>query len=295
MLGKRMVQFPLDPQLSKMLLTSVTLGCSEEVLTVVAMLSVPEIFYRPRGREEESDTARERFYVPESDHLTLLNVFNQWRRHNFSKAWCKEHFLHTKSLIKAREVRAQLADIMVAQKIKVSSSGGKWDSVRKAICSAYFFNSAKIRSIGSYINLLNGLPTNLHPSSSLCSLGNVPEFVVYHEVVLTSKEYMRTVTAVDAEWLAELGPMFFAIRRSHAEHIQEMERTRQHQAALDRKFQDAAAKSLERASLRRGGGGGGGVALASSTAMPEPRQNAVTFGMTRRKRKRRGRVGHSFQ
>jgi len=44
------------------------------------MLSVPAIFYRPKGREEESDLAREKFQVPESDHLTYLNVYLQWKK-----------------------------------------------------------------------------------------------------------------------------------------------------------------------------------------------------------------------
>lgn len=43
------------------------------------MLSVPSIFFRPKGREEDSDAAREKFQVPESDHLTLLHVYNQWK------------------------------------------------------------------------------------------------------------------------------------------------------------------------------------------------------------------------
>jgi pre-mRNA-splicing factor ATP-dependent RNA helicase DHX38/PRP16 len=34
------------------------LGCMEEILTVVSMLSVPGIFYRPKDRESESDEAR---------------------------------------------------------------------------------------------------------------------------------------------------------------------------------------------------------------------------------------------
>lgn len=44
------------------------------------MLSVPSIFYRPKGREEDSDSVREKFQVPESDHLTMLNVYNQWKQ-----------------------------------------------------------------------------------------------------------------------------------------------------------------------------------------------------------------------
>lgn len=46
----------------------------------VSMLSVPSIFYRPKGREEEADGVREKFQVPESDHLTYLNVYMQWKQ-----------------------------------------------------------------------------------------------------------------------------------------------------------------------------------------------------------------------
>ena len=74
-LGRKMVEFPLDPPLSKLLIVSEGLQCSEEILTIVSMLSVPAIFFRPKDRETESDAAREHFQVPESDHLTLLNVY----------------------------------------------------------------------------------------------------------------------------------------------------------------------------------------------------------------------------
>jgi pre-mRNA-splicing factor ATP-dependent RNA helicase DHX38/PRP16 len=82
-LGRKMVQFPLDPSLSKMLLTSDDLSCSAEILTIVSMLSVPSIFNRPKDRQEESDAAREKFCVPESDHLTLLNVYNLWKSNGY--------------------------------------------------------------------------------------------------------------------------------------------------------------------------------------------------------------------
>ena len=50
-LGRRMAEFPLEPQLCKMLIQSVHLGCSEEILTIVSMLSVQNIFYRPKVRD----------------------------------------------------------------------------------------------------------------------------------------------------------------------------------------------------------------------------------------------------
>ena len=73
-----MVEFPLDPPLSKMVIISEQFGCTDELLTIVSMLSVPAIFFRPKDREQESDAAREKFFVSESDHLTLLHVFQQW-------------------------------------------------------------------------------------------------------------------------------------------------------------------------------------------------------------------------
>lgn len=48
-------------------------------------------------------------------------------------------------LRKAKEVRAQLLDIMTQQKIPINSCGNEWDIARKAVCSAYFHNAAKIK------------------------------------------------------------------------------------------------------------------------------------------------------
>lgn len=78
-LGRKMSDYPMEPSLAKMLLSSIDYKCGAEVLTIVSMLSVPSVFYRPRERQEESDAAREKFFVPESDHLTLLHVYTQWK------------------------------------------------------------------------------------------------------------------------------------------------------------------------------------------------------------------------
>jgi len=211
-LGRKMVEFPLDPSLSKMLIISEEMRCSLDILIIVSMLSVPSIFFRPKGREEDSDAAREKFQVPESDHLTLLNVYHQWKANGYSAQWCADHFIHSKAMRKVREVRAQMKEIMENQKMEMVSAGTDWDVIRKCICAAFFHQAARLRGIGEYVNARNGMPANLHPTSALFGMGFTADYVVYHELVMTTKEYMHTATAVDGYWLAELGPMFYSVK-----------------------------------------------------------------------------------
>ncbi|KAI9008391.1 P-loop containing nucleoside triphosphate hydrolase protein [Gaertneriomyces semiglobifer] len=263
-LGRKMVEFPLDPSLSKMLLTAEGLHCTEEVLTIVSMLSVPTVFYRPKERAEESDAARERFFVGESDHLTLLHVYTQWKVHGYRDGWCTEHFVHPKAMRKAREVRTQLLDIMKSQKMTLSSCGSNWDIVRKCICSAYFHQSARLKGIGEYVNMRNGMPCHLHPTSALYGRGFTPDYIVYHELVMTSKEFMQCVTAVDAHWLAELGPMFFSIKEKNFNH---MEKRRQDREDL-RSMEDELRVASEKRALEE----------RESISVPTPRSRIATPG-----------------
>ncbi|KAI9689676.1 MAG: DEAH-box RNA helicase prp16 [Bogoriella megaspora] len=211
-LGARMTDFPMDPPLAKLLITSVEYGCSEEMLTIVSMLSVPSVFYRPKERQEESDASREKFFVPESDHLTLLHVYHQWKVNGRSEGWCTRHFLHPKVLRRAQEVRTQLVDIMAKVKMQVVSCGTDWDVIRRCICSGYYHQAAKVKGIGEYINLRTSVTIQLHPTAALYGLGALPDYVVYHELILTSKEYMNCVTSVDPHWLADLGGVFYSVK-----------------------------------------------------------------------------------
>ena len=56
--GRKMAEFPLEPQLSKMLITAADLRCAEEILTVVAMLSVEQPFYRPKEKQAQADAKK---------------------------------------------------------------------------------------------------------------------------------------------------------------------------------------------------------------------------------------------
>ena len=221
--GRKMAEFPLDPPLAKLLLSASALGCGAEALTVVAMLSVPPPFFRPPDRADESDAAREKFFVAESDHLTYLHVYEQWTAHGCSAEWSARHYLQHKVLRKAKEVRAQLLDLARQQKLPLGESkastqsaydtGDKWDRLRKAIAASFHHHAAKAKTTaGEYTNCRTGAPAHLHPTSALFGMGSAPDYVVYHELVATSKEFMQCATAVEPEWLAEMGPAFFSIK-----------------------------------------------------------------------------------
>ncbi|AAS52144.1 ADR224Wp [Eremothecium gossypii ATCC 10895] len=211
-MGSKMAKFPLQPSLSKILLLSAKYGCSEEMVTIVSMLSVPQIFYRPKERQKESDQARNRFVVPESDHLTLLNVFVQWKVHRYSLDWCRKNYLQYRSLRRAYDIREQLIRAMLKEDVPIISSGSGWDILRKCICAGYVHQAARKSGLNQYVHLKNGMELKLHPTSALAGMGDLPPYVVYHELLLTTKEYINLVTAVDPFWLMEYGALFYHVK-----------------------------------------------------------------------------------
>ena len=77
-LGRRMAEFPIDPMLSKTLIAAEKYECTEEIASVVSMLSVQNaIFYRPKDKAVLADQARRGFFRPGGDHLSLLAVWNE--------------------------------------------------------------------------------------------------------------------------------------------------------------------------------------------------------------------------
>ncbi|KAF7313330.1 hypothetical protein HMN09_00488500 [Mycena chlorophos] len=208
-LGRKMADFPMDPSQAKMLIASVDLGCSEEILSIVAMLSVQTVFYRPKEKQGQADQKKAKFHQPEGDHLTLLTVYNGWKAANFSNPWCYENFIQARSMRRAQDVRKQLLGIMDRYKHEILSAGRDYNVVRRAICSGFFRNAAKKDPQEGYKTLVEGTPVYIHPSSALFNRN--PEWVVYHELVLTTREYCHNVTAIEPKWLVEVAPQFFKV------------------------------------------------------------------------------------
>lgn len=160
--------------------------------------------------------------------------------HSSSVASNPQISMQSKGLKKAKEVRTQLLDIMQQQRIPITSCGNDWDVVRKvgkaawaetiapagilarivmrnphpppplsaalqAICSSYFHQAAKLKGIGEYVNCRTGMPCFLHPTSALYGLGYTPDYITYHELVFTSKEYMQVCCRKEVEGRRILG------------------------------------------------------------------------------------------
>ncbi|KAJ1457045.1 P-loop containing nucleoside triphosphate hydrolase protein [Pelagophyceae sp. CCMP2097] len=223
--GRKMAEFPLEPQLSKMLITAADLACSEEILTVVAMLSVENPFFRPKDKQAQADMKKAKFFQPEGDHLMFLAVFEAWRNAKFSNPWCFENFLQARAMKRSQDVRKQLLTIMDRYKMDVTSAGRNYDRVRKCIVAGYFTNAAKKDPAEGYKTMVEGNPVYIHPSSALFNKN--PEWLIYHELVLTSKEYMRQVMTIEPKWLVELAPRFYkaadAGKLSKAKRAQKIE------------------------------------------------------------------------
>jgi ATP-dependent RNA helicase DHX8/PRP22 len=206
-MGRKMAEFPMEPQLSKMLLTSVDLKCSDEIMTIVAMLSVQNVFYRPKDKQAMSDQRKAKFHQPEGDHCTLLEVYKGWAHNRFSNPWCYENFIQARALRRSQDVRKQLITLMDRYQFAILQCGNDYNRIRQAIVAGYFGNACRKDPQEGYRTLCDHQQVYIHPSSALYQRN--PEWLVYHELVLTSKEYLRECCTLEPQWLPELAPNLF--------------------------------------------------------------------------------------
>ncbi|KAJ7400248.1 putative ATP-dependent RNA helicase DHX35 [Pitangus sulphuratus] len=183
-------------------------GCSQEILTIAAMMQIQNIFVIPPNQKAQAARQHRKFAVEEGDHLTMLNVYEAFVKHSKSSQWCQDHFLNYKGLVRASVVREQLKKLLVRFKVPKKSSEGDPDPVLRCIVSGFFANAAKFHSTGAYRTIRDDHELHIHPTSVLYA-EKPPRWVVYNEVIQTAKYYMRDVTAVESAWLLELAPHFY--------------------------------------------------------------------------------------
>ena len=130
---------------------------------------------------------------------------------NFAVACCyyadisSLHYYFTSQI----ELYSNVSSLMCRYKLDVVSAGKNFTKIRKAITAGFFFHAARKDPQEGYRTLVENQPVYIHPSSALFQ--RQPDWVIYHELVMTTKEYMREVTVIDPKWLVELAPRFFKV------------------------------------------------------------------------------------
>ncbi|KAK4484045.1 hypothetical protein RD792_011260 [Penstemon davidsonii] len=222
--GHQMSRLPLDPIYSKALIVASQFNCLEEMLIVVAMLSVESIFYAPREKLDESRTALKSFSSTDGDHLTLLNVYraseeflekskqvnSKEKTENNLRKWCKENFINSRSLKHARDIHSQIQRNVEQMGLQITSCGDDMLPFRRCLAASFFLSAALKQPDGTYRALSSGLTVQIHPSSVLFRMK--PECIIFDELVRTNQNYIRNVSRIDYLWLAELAPQFFALQ-----------------------------------------------------------------------------------
>jgi pre-mRNA-splicing factor ATP-dependent RNA helicase DHX15/PRP43 len=213
-LGYQMSDLPIDPQLAKMIIASPDYGCSEEIMSIVACMSVPQVFMRPRETAKAADEAKAQFAHADGDHLTLLNAYAAYTAipKVEKKQWCWDNFINDRSMQSADNVRRQLTGIMNKLQLPIVTTdrrgNGKFDytAVRMALTSGMFMQVAYLQKHGNYLTVKDNQVVYIHPGSVIDSK---PEWVMFEEFALTTKNYIRTVSTTRVEWLVEMAPHYY--------------------------------------------------------------------------------------
>ncbi|CDW88583.1 mrna splicing factor rna helicase [Stylonychia lemnae] len=217
-IGMKLVEMPIDPRMAAAILNSnkEEWRVTEEVLSVAALLQVQNLFVTVKD-PTIIQKAKKKYGVIEGDHISLLNIFNIYnskKSDNEKKGFCREVYVNEKSLKKAVQIKQQLRGYLKMLNVKVLKSDDYDDpeAILKSLITGYFANVAQRQVDGTYRNVRSMTDVLvIHPSSVLANIR--PKWILYNEIVVTSKKFMREVSEVKVEWLTELAPHFYVDKR----------------------------------------------------------------------------------
>ena len=117
-LGRELARLPVDPTVGRMILQARAEKAVRELLVIAAALSVQDPRERPLDKQQQADAAHRRFAHPDSDFLTLLNIWetyhDEFERLSQAKLrrFCRDHFLSYTRMREWRDIHAQLLDVL---------------------------------------------------------------------------------------------------------------------------------------------------------------------------------------
>eukprot|EP01038_Epipyxis_sp_PR26KG_P007879 gene7879-10695_t len=222
-IGLFMANMPIEPRLAKCLLSSFDFGCVEEMLTIAAMCSVdyPFITIRSKGsiesKQKLQDNIKELMIV-NSDHLTLLNIYNKFLESGYSNSWCDSNSLQYRILIRAKEIRQSLVKI-VKEYIRLSDNGNVISScmddskaIKRCLVSGYFSYAAKLGNDGFYHTVRGDAVVIPHYTSVLSKYGLPAEWIIFNEIFLSKTTQIREITQIEPLWLVELANHYYDLK-----------------------------------------------------------------------------------
>uniref|UniRef100_A0A8C3PWB0 RNA helicase n=1 Tax=Chrysolophus pictus TaxID=9089 RepID=A0A8C3PWB0_CHRPC len=258
-LGEFLVQFPLPPNLSCAVIKAASLDCEDMLLPIAAMLSVENVFIRPGDPQKQKEAELQHQELSSqvggcNDFATLLNIFEQCKS---PSAWCHKYWIHWRAVKSALSVEKQLREITNKLKQlpdfpKETFEGSRTELLRRCLCAGYFINVARRSAARTFCTMDgHGSIVYIHPSSTLYNQETRLEWIIFHDVTVTSKIYVRTVCPVRYEWVKDLLPRLhqidaYELSSVAREEVTEEEITRwKHKEDLRRQC-DSPAKKLEK-------------------------------------------------
>jgi ATP-dependent helicase HrpA len=213
--GRLMARMPLDPKISRMLLEARAEGCLREVAVIAASLSIRDPRERPPEEAEQADAAHRSFRHPDSDFLTLLNI---WDRYHSADAdltsrrrqrrFCRDYFLSFSRVREWVQIHDQIQAIFQEQRIlrgrKERDEIGPqlYAGIHRSILSGYLSHIAVLKE-KSFYTAAKGRDVMVFPGSTL--FGKSRPWIVAAEMVRTSRLFARTAARIDPGWLEDLG------------------------------------------------------------------------------------------
>jgi ATP-dependent helicase HrpA len=204
-IGKQLAKFPTDPKLARMLLAAYQEGCLSEVAIIVSALSIQDPREKPADKIAQAEQKQAVFKHPESDFLTLLNLwhaFEEQKKHLSNsklRKYCTEHFLSYLRMREWFDIHAQIMQVVKGElKMQENSTPAAYENIHRALLTGLLSNIGFRHEPYEYLGA-RGLKFFIFPGSGQHKAK--PKWIMAAEQVETSKVYARTVAKIEPEWI----------------------------------------------------------------------------------------------
>ncbi|MCR5171782.1 MAG: ATP-dependent RNA helicase [Treponema sp.] len=203
-IGKLMVEFPLEPRVSRILVESILHypDVLEEVVIATAFLSTQSPFVLPPGQEMDARAAHHAFRDMQGDFVSYVKLFRRYQSMENQSRFCQNNFLDEKVMTEISSIKKQLEEEINGLGIPITS-GGNMDNYLCCI-AAGMIQFVCIRDGKENYRSLTQEHISIHPGSGM--FRNAPLFIVAGEIVRTSRMFAMSVSPLTKALLNKIDP-----------------------------------------------------------------------------------------